>query len=134
MQVSPIPPVAAIAAGAGSVIGLRQQSGAHQPGTQVSSRASVASATPHPAPSARVPSTISRGSSRPRTAATSSDEEAELAAVYSTTVGGKTYSVDVEQNSGEYTASVANLPGATSSGSSVEAAENNLSAVIDTLA
>jgi predicted RNase H-like HicB family nuclease len=42
--------------------------------------------------------------------------------------------VDVEQNSGEYTASVANLPGATSSGSSVEAAENNLSAVIDTLA
>jgi predicted RNase H-like HicB family nuclease len=40
----------------------------------------------------------------------------------------------VEESSGEYTALVANLPGARASGSSIQAAEDNLGSVIDTLA
>jgi hypothetical protein len=56
-----------------------------------------------------------------------------LAAVYSTTVGGKSYSGSVTGGDGEYTASVPNLPGATASGPSVEAVEDSLSVVIDTL-
>jgi hypothetical protein len=60
-------------------------------------------------------------------------EEDTLAAVYSTNVGGKSYSGSVTATAGDYTASVPNLQGATATGSSVEAAENNLSFVIDTL-
>jgi predicted RNase H-like HicB family nuclease len=40
----------------------------------------------------------------------------------------------VEESGGEYTASVATLAGATATGSSIEAAENNLTARIDELA
>lgn len=59
--------------------------------------------------------------------------EDTLAAVYSATVGGKNYSGSVEQSGGVYSASVPNLPGASASGSSVQAAENNLTLRIDTL-
>jgi hypothetical protein len=75
----------------------------------------------------------SHGSSQSESTSTSSAAEAELAAVYSTTVDGKTYSGSVEESGGEYTASVANLAGASASGSSIEAAEDNLGTVIDTL-
>jgi hypothetical protein len=57
-----------------------------------------------------------------------------LAAVYSTTVDGKSYSGSVEKTNGEYTASVANLPGASASGSSVASAENALGIIISVLA
>jgi hypothetical protein len=75
----------------------------------------------------------SHGSSQSQSTSTSGAAEAALAAVYSTTVDGKTYSGSVEQSGGEYTASVANLPGATASGSSIEAAEDNLGTIIDAL-
>lgn len=57
-----------------------------------------------------------------------------LVSSYSTTVAGTHYSGSVEESGGEYTASVANLAGATASGSSVQAAENNLTVRIDALA
>ena len=57
-----------------------------------------------------------------------------LAAVYSTTVDGKSYSGSVEKSNGTYTASVANLPGASASGSSVASAENALGIIISVLA
>ena len=56
-----------------------------------------------------------------------------LAAVYSTTVAGKSYSGDVEATGGVYEASVPNLFGASATGSSIQAAENNLSVRIDAL-
>jgi predicted RNase H-like HicB family nuclease len=56
-----------------------------------------------------------------------------MAAVYSTSVAGKSYSGSVDESGGEYTASIPNLPGASASGSSLESAENNLNAVIDML-
>jgi predicted RNase H-like HicB family nuclease len=56
-----------------------------------------------------------------------------LVSSYSTTVNGTRYSGSVEQSGSEYTASVASLPGATATGTSLEAAENNLSARIDEL-
>jgi predicted RNase H-like HicB family nuclease len=52
---------------------------------------------------------------------------------YSTTVAGKQYSGSVEESDGEYTASVSSLAGATASGSSVTAAENNLNNRINEL-
>jgi len=54
-----------------------------------------------------------------------------LAAFYSTTVVGKQYSGSVEQTGSQYTVSIPNLPGATASGSSILAAENNLTSKID---
>lgn len=62
-----------------------------------------------------------------------SAQEASLVTGYSTTVAGKQYSGSVEEADGEYTASVQNLAGATASGSSIQAAENNLNARIDEL-
>jgi predicted RNase H-like HicB family nuclease len=57
-----------------------------------------------------------------------------MAASYSVTVGGKSYSGSVEESGGSYTASISNLPGATASGSSVQSAEDNLDAKLDALA
>jgi hypothetical protein len=53
---------------------------------------------------------------------------------YSTTVAGKTYNANVTKSNGEYTAAASNLPGASASGSSVQAAENNLTTRISILA
>jgi hypothetical protein len=52
---------------------------------------------------------------------------------FSTTVNGKSYSADVTYSNGEYVASDPNLSGAQASGSSVQAAENNLTTRIDIL-
>jgi hypothetical protein len=56
-----------------------------------------------------------------------------LAAVYSTTVGGKQYTGDIDQSGGQYTASVPNLPGASASGSNIMDAEIALGARIDAI-
>jgi hypothetical protein len=56
-----------------------------------------------------------------------------VAAAYSVTVGGKSYGASVAESGGTYTASVANLPGASASGSSVAAAEANLNAKVSAL-
>jgi hypothetical protein len=53
--------------------------------------------------------------------------------IYSTSVGGKSYSANISQANGTYTLSVPNLPGASVSGSSLNAAESALSVKIDTL-
>ena len=53
---------------------------------------------------------------------------------YTTSVGGKSYSGNVQQSGGQYTVSVPNLPGASASGSSLQAAENALNVKIDVLA
>ncbi|HEX4021365.1 MAG TPA: hypothetical protein VHX63_09490 [Acidobacteriaceae bacterium] len=69
------------------------------------------------------------------TAQTQSAAQAEtLAAVASDTVSGKNYAISVDGSGGTYEASVPNLPGASASGSSVQAAENNLDAILDVLA
>jgi hypothetical protein len=75
----------------------------------------------------------SHGSGKAQSTSNSSAAEASLAAVYSVTVGGTSYSGSVEESGGEYTASIANLPGASASGSSVQGAEDNLGSIIDTL-
>jgi predicted RNase H-like HicB family nuclease len=49
------------------------------------------------------------------------------------TVGGKQYAGSVVESDGAYTASVPNLIGATVTGASEQAAENNLNARIDEL-
>jgi predicted RNase H-like HicB family nuclease len=48
-------------------------------------------------------------------------------------VSGVQYSGSVEQSGGQYTASVPSLAGASASGSTMQAAEDNLSARIDEL-
>jgi hypothetical protein len=60
-------------------------------------------------------------------------QETDEATSFSTTVAGKQYSGSVADSDGTYTASVSNLSGATASGSSAQAAENNLDARIDEL-
>jgi predicted RNase H-like HicB family nuclease len=52
---------------------------------------------------------------------------------YSTSVGGKSYSGSISQSNGTYSISVPNLPGASASGSSLQAAESALNVKIDTL-
>ena len=56
-----------------------------------------------------------------------------LVTSYSTTVGGTQYSGSVEESDGEFVASVPTLSGATATGSSEIAAENNLDVRIDEL-
>jgi hypothetical protein len=63
----------------------------------------------------------------------SSAEVNSLITGYSTTVAGTQYSGSVQEAGGEYTASVPNLARATASGSSIQAAENNLYVRIDEL-
>jgi hypothetical protein len=57
-----------------------------------------------------------------------------LAVSYSTTVSGKSYTGSVVETGDTYVASVPNPPGSSASGSSVQAAENNLNIILDTLA
>jgi predicted RNase H-like HicB family nuclease len=51
----------------------------------------------------------------------------------STTVGGKNYALSVEELGGTYVASVPNPPGAQATGSSPQAAEENLDFKLDAL-
>ncbi len=83
-----------------------------------------------PAPQAR--STHAHGAPAAGGAAAAAAEEM-LVSSYSTTVNGTQYSGSVVQSGGEYTASVPNLPGATATGTSLTAAENNLNNRIDEL-
>jgi predicted RNase H-like HicB family nuclease len=57
----------------------------------------------------------------------------ETATVYTTTVAGKQYSGSVVESDGEYTASVPNLAGASATGATEQAAENNLNSRLDEL-
>ncbi|MGB6306202.1 MAG: hypothetical protein WBF89_00315 [Steroidobacteraceae bacterium] len=63
-----------------------------------------------------------------------SDAAASLVSqIYSTSVGGKSYSGSVVQSDGQYEVSIPNLPGATASASTAQAAENALTLKIDIL-
>jgi hypothetical protein len=53
--------------------------------------------------------------------------------IYSTTVSGKSYSGSIEQSGGQYVISIPNVPGATASASTAQAAENALTLKIDIL-
>jgi hypothetical protein len=53
--------------------------------------------------------------------------------LYSADVGGKTYAADITLSSGEYVASVPQLPGVRANGNTLLAAENNLNARISVL-
>jgi predicted RNase H-like HicB family nuclease len=56
-----------------------------------------------------------------------------LVSGYSTTVDGKQYSGSVEKSGNTYTASIPGVAGATATGSTEDAAENNLSNRISVL-
>jgi predicted RNase H-like HicB family nuclease len=53
---------------------------------------------------------------------------------YTTTVAGKSYSASIQESNGEYVISVPNVPGATATASTAQAAENALNIKIDVLA
>jgi hypothetical protein len=57
----------------------------------------------------------------------------ELVSGYSATVGDDTYSASVDLGGGQYTASIANLIGATATATTEQSAETELSLRIDTL-
>jgi hypothetical protein len=57
----------------------------------------------------------------------------ELVSGYSTTVGKQTYSASLDLGGGEYTASIANLVGATATATTEQSAESDLGLRIDTL-
>jgi hypothetical protein len=60
-------------------------------------------------------------------------QAASIPASYTTNAGGKSYSASVEEAGGVYVASVEVPPEASATGSSVQAAEDSLSARIDAL-
>ena len=103
---------------------------------------SVAGLPPPAAPSTLAPapaSPVSRsvGASTPLASIQSSVNNSQVAALtisYSTSVAGKSYSGSVEESDGTYTASVMTVPEAVATGSSIESADTNLTAVIDALA
>jgi hypothetical protein len=69
--------------------------------------------------------------------ATQAQSSADLLAqstTYSASVGGKNYTADISESSGEYVATVPNLPGVSASGSTLQAVENNLNASISVVA
>jgi hypothetical protein len=54
--------------------------------------------------------------------------------LYSASVGGKTYTADIGFSSGQYVATVPDLPGISASGGTLLMAENNLNARINLMA
>jgi hypothetical protein len=71
------------------------------------------------------------------TTATQAQSTADLLAqstTYSASVGGKDYTADINLSSGQYIATVPELPGVSASGNTLQAAENNLDARISVLA
>ena len=109
--------------------------------TAAASPASAPSATTAAVPSA--PATAARaapgggahggGGVAAASAATAAITVDALISGYSTTVGGKQYAASILETGGEYTASIANVPGATATGTTEQAAENNLNIRIDEL-
>jgi len=95
-----------------------------------SSPKSAAPASSAPAAASAAPAAVPHGGG-----AGSSASQNLITTTYSTTVAGKSYSGSIQQEPvGGYIASVPDLPGASASGSSLEAAENNLGTIIDALA
>jgi len=70
----------------------------------------------------------------PIRASSSSRQMAFVTSSYSTTVAGKSFAGSIEESWGTFVASVPDPPGASASGSSVQAAENNLNVILNALA
>ena len=100
--------------------------------TQTAAPAPTAPAPPE-TPAVSQPAAPSRTSHADAAAATSAAIAELTVTGYSTTVGGKQYAGSVEDANGTYTASIPSVNGATASGSSLVAAENNLDVRIDEL-
>jgi len=115
------------------------------PPSAAASATSAPTAQTTPSPAALSPARSAAAPARPTgggargggggaaAAVTSSATLLETATAYTTTIAGKQYSGSVVASDGEYTASVPNLPGATATGASAQAAENNLDTRIDEL-
>jgi len=107
--------------------------------TAGASPASAPSAVTAAAPSAPAARATAGGSAHDgggvaaASAATAAITVDALISGYSTTVGGKQYAASILETGGEYTASIANVPGATATGTTEQAAENNLNIRIDEL-
>jgi hypothetical protein len=84
------------------------------------------------APSATAPSPVS-APAQSEAAAVSAATSTLDSSVYSTSVGGKSYSANISQADGTYTLSVPNLPGASVTASSLSGAEIALGTRIDVL-
>ena len=98
--------------------------------SQRQSQSATSSAAASSASSAGTASSLSRDQSNPSSGGVDS-----VAVSYRTTVAGKNYGGTVEGSEGSYTASVPiPPPGASASGSTIQAAEDNLNMVLDTLA
>jgi hypothetical protein len=133
MQIAAIQSIAPISSSIAPAVKSKPASAVPQSTTTAAAKAPASASTSGSTTSAKT-SGSGGGSSHGSGQQTSSSSSSEaVAATYSTTVNGKTYSGSVELTDGEYTVSVANLPGASASGSSVQSAENNLGAVIDAL-
>jgi hypothetical protein len=98
-----------------------------------SSPAAIRDAASASSSSAVAPSKTS-ASSMPTHIAAAGLQVTTLAATYSTTVSGRSYPESIEESGGIYVASVPSPPGTSASGSSIESAENNLNAKLDTIA
>jgi hypothetical protein len=103
------------------------------PSSQTRSGSSSADSNPGNSATPAKPAAATAPASSNTTMSAANLAELAVAESFSTTVGGKQYSGSVELSNGEYTASVPNLIGATATGSSESAAENNLDARIDVL-
>jgi hypothetical protein len=91
-------------------------------------------AAPAPRATSSAKSTTGAAPVQPAAPQAASDAAASLVSqIYSTTVGGKSYSGSVEQSGGQYVVSIPNVPGATASASTAQAAENALTLKIDIL-
>lgn len=97
------------------------------PSSAGSSETGTSNSTPH---SGHV---RAHGGGGGRVAASVASEVETLVGGYSVTVGGTQYAGSVQEQNGSYVASVPNVSGATASGDSMIAAENNLTIRIDEL-
>ena len=108
----------------------------------VPASSSAATAGASPTTSTATPSTVVSPASKSGNAsstpaagsAAGAQSDATLAAVYTTSVKGTSYSGSVDESDGTYTASVPSLTGASATGSSIQSAENSLTTRVDELA
>jgi hypothetical protein len=98
----------------------------------VGGTAAASGAGAKPASNAASASTAGSASSA-QSAASAKSAATLLNAVYTTTVGGKRYSGNISHANGVYTISVPNVPGATVTAASLQAAEAELYIRIDEL-
>ncbi len=133
MQIGNISSIPAIdAATPASATTQSHGSGSVKTGSAVTAETSATAASGVVASGVSANISSSKGASQSQPGVLSPLEEA-LAAVYTTSVAGHDYLGTVQQTAGEYVASAADPPAPpiTGIGSSIQAAENNLTVVID---